>query len=89
MHFKLLGLLLLLVAVESAKVGERGHCRSGYLQCKENMCIPENLFCDGVFDCSFGEDETNCKDKKPIRHAAPLAADPSEADAPTFPLEFL
>ncbi|XP_047474636.1 subgroup A Rous sarcoma virus receptor pg950-like [Penaeus chinensis] len=99
MHLRLLSILLLLVAAGSAKVGERGNCRSGYLQCKDNICIPKELFCDGFFDCGFGEDETGCSKVKashdaPVladipREAAHFAADPSEAEAPVFPLEFL
>ncbi len=29
-------------------------------KCPDSYCIPFRRVCDGVWDCSYGEDETNC-----------------------------
>jgi len=34
-------------------------CDSGYIRC-DGRCIPGYQICDGVTQCSNGEDERNC-----------------------------
>ena len=38
-------------------VAQRG---PGYFACADNTCLPTRLRCDGVTDCSKGEDEQGC-----------------------------
>lgn len=36
-------------------------CKDTEFQCANQSCIPSLLRCDGVTDCMFHEDETNCR----------------------------
>ena len=40
---------------------DRQDCPVGKFKCRNNVCIWDSWLCDGVKDCSTGEDELNCK----------------------------
>ena len=41
---------------KAKKVG----CGEGYYTCDSGMCIPNDLVCDGIYNCNTEDDEENC-----------------------------
>ena len=35
-------------------------CSEGYYMCNDRTCLPSNVKCNGLHDCSEGEDEDSC-----------------------------
>ncbi len=39
---------------------ENFQCKSIYFKCPNYYCVPWRVFCNGVWDCPWGADQTNC-----------------------------
>lgn len=39
-----------------------GKCKNGTFKCSDNTCINESLVCNGVKNCKFLDDESNCRE---------------------------
>ncbi|XP_057651724.1 basement membrane-specific heparan sulfate proteoglycan core protein-like isoform X29 [Diorhabda carinulata] len=69
--------------VDLILTARRWNCQEGYWSCKNKICIPEYLCCDGKDDCGDYSDEMDCSNRK-RRGPAP----PTRPQEPQYTITF-